>query len=422
MPDNNKKKYLSYILTVLFPFAGLVYALYNWRKPWSKNVFWIVCVYLGLTMILITGTNLEDTANDTARYVMWFNQIRQSQTSLTYIISSYGLSEQSIDLYSPILGWLVSRFTDNPHILFAFYAFVFGFFYSRNIWYILDKHSSSYPKITIIVIALLFLVCPIWKISAVRFWTAAQIFTYGLLPFLLEKNKSKLIWAILSPFFHFSFLYITILTILFIFVFHGKKNLQPYIKISAVILIGTLLLDSINLPFVESFLTKISPAAFEYRIIGYTNESYAMAIQQAESQRNWYVNNSAMMSWGLAIIMITLVTKKNRIGLEVDNLLLYSLLISAFANCMSLIPSGYRFNIVANMFAVPLFILYLFRNATIPKYLYIIIFALCIPLIVELRKGLDYYTLSLFFGNFLTYGFFDSNESLMIYFKSFLNV
>ena len=423
MSNNNKEKYLSYLMAVLFPFAGLIYSFYHWQKSWSKNVFWIVCIYLGLTMILITGSTLEDTGRDTARYVMWFNQIRQSQKSLIDIISSYGQTEQSLDLYNPLSCWLVSRFTSNPHILFAFYAFVFGFFYSRNIWYILDKHSSSYPKITIIVIALLFLVCPIWKIYAVRMWTAAQIFTYSLLPFLLDKDRSKLIWLILVPLFHFSFLYITILTILFILLFHKVKDLHIYIKIAAVILIGSLLLDSLNLSSVESFLKNISPGEFEHRIEGYTNEDYAIAVQQSIDQRNWYVNTSnTIMSLGLAVIMLTLVPKKNRMGLNIDKLLLFSILITSFANLVSSVPGGYRFSIVANMFSVPLFLLFIFRKTYIPKYINIVIFALSLPMIVELRKGFDYYTLSLFFGNYFTCGLFDSNKSIMDIFKLLLNI
>lgn len=418
---SNKEKYLSYALAVLFPFAGLVYSLYNWRKPWSKNVFWIACIYLGLIMILITGNSLEDTGRDTARYVMWFQQISQSQTSLWDIISNYGQGERSLDLYQPISAWLVSRFTNNSHILFAVYAFVFGFFYSRNVWYILDKRSNSYSRIAIIAIALLFLVCPIWKISAVRMWTAAQVFTFGLLPFLMEKDKSKLIWVILTPLFHFSFLYITVLSILFIVLFSRLKNIDRYIRISAIIFVATLFMDSLNLSSVESFLTNISPSGFAHRIEGYTNEDYAAAVQQSEDYRNWYVNASSMiMSWGLAIIMISLVPKKNRVKYGIDTLLLYSLLIGSFANIISSIPSGDRFSTVANMFSVPIFLLYLFKKQIpIPKYIFIVAFALCIPLIVELRKGLDYYSISLFFGNFFTYGFFDTNEPLIDIIKSF---
>ena len=341
---SNKEKYLSYALAVLFPFAGLVYSLYNWRKPWSKNVFWIVCIYLGLIMILITGGSLENTGRDTARYVMWFQQISQSQASLLDIIGNYGQNERSLDLYQPISAWVVSRFTHNSHILFAVYAFVFGFFYSRNVWYILDKHPDSYSMISIIAIALLFLVCPIWYLYGVRMWTAAQVFTFGLLPFLMEKDRSKLIWVMLTPLFHFSFLYITVLSILFVVLFSKTKNIDRYIRVSAIIFIVTLFMDSLNLSSVESFLTNISPSEFAHRIEGYTNEDYAAAVQQSEDQRNWYVNASNMiMSWGLAIIMISLVPKKNRLGYGVDSLLLYSLLIGSFANIASCFLCQYFF-------------------------------------------------------------------------------
>lgn len=423
--QNNKEYSAIIIFTLLFPFLGLIYALFHWRESWSKNVFWMVCVYMGAIMIFMTGDSLEHTGRDAARYVIWLRQMEQSNLSLFDIWGMYLKNDRTMDLYQPTSMWIISRFTINGHFLFAFYAFVFGFFYSRNIWYILNRLPKILSPYSIIPIILLFLLCPIWNINGARMWTAAHIFIYGFMPYLLEGKKTQLIWVILTPLFHFSFLYLIVLSLLCVIINIENKLINlTTLRIAGVLFVITIFVSSLDLSFVASFLHNISPNGFENRIDGYTNIEYANYLTSTIKKNNWYVSASNnVASWGLGISMLMLIPRSNNNNeiKEFYPLLLFSLLISSYANITSLIPSGSRFLVVANIFSLSLLLLSLSKiNPLKTYYMKFVIIALSLPLIVNFRKGFDYYPMTLLFGNYFTFPLFEYNNSIMDTIKQLL--
>ena len=192
---NNKSSAIA--LTFLFPFAGLVYSLANWREKWAKNVFWLACVYLGAVFIFLPEGMGMGEGTDSARYAMDLLNMHGDSSGLLSVLAKYQLEQDMMDFYQPILTYLVSRVTDNAHVLFAVFAAVFGFFYSRNVWYILDKLPNSKQGIFIVLTILFFLICPITQINGVRMWTALHVYVYALMPYMLDRDKSKLwCWAL----------------------------------------------------------------------------------------------------------------------------------------------------------------------------------------------------------------------------------
>ena len=138
--NNNKNNTAVFILTIVFPFAGLIYSLSHWRESWAKNVFWLVCVYLGAIFIYWPEGTIWGEGADGSRYALDLMRYHSSGITLSGVFASYALNGGGqIDFYQPLLTFIVSRFTDNGHVLFAVFAFVFGFFYSRNIWFVLER-------------------------------------------------------------------------------------------------------------------------------------------------------------------------------------------------------------------------------------------------------------------------------------------
>ena len=125
---NNSSKQSAIMLTFLFPFAGLVYSLANWREKWAKNAFWLACVYLGAVFIFLPeGVGMGEGA-DGARYAMDLVNYHDDSSSLLGVLTKYRFERDMMDFYQPIVTYLVSRFTDNAHVLFTVFAAVFGFF------------------------------------------------------------------------------------------------------------------------------------------------------------------------------------------------------------------------------------------------------------------------------------------------------
>ena len=165
------------ITAILWPFGALVSALRNWRQPWAMNVFWVVCIFLGAIQIFHPSGTVLGEGSDAGRYVLELQWMYSSVDTYSQV-SRYFYDGDTNDVFCSTLQFLVSRFTDNGHVFFFVLAIIYGFFYSRNIWYILGKISDQRIKGLWVLIALFFLVCPIWNINGVRMWTALHVFCY----------------------------------------------------------------------------------------------------------------------------------------------------------------------------------------------------------------------------------------------------
>lgn len=415
------------ILTFLFPFAGLVYSLCNLHASWAKNAFWMACVYLGAVHIFHPEGTILGSGADGGRYVLDLMNMYNSGDELSSIFARYLIDSQTMDLYQPIVTFLISRFTDNGHVLFGVFAFVFGFFYSRNIWYILERLPNKRLGKYFILIALFFLICPITQINGVRMWTALQVFVYALMPFLLERDKSKLLLLLTVPLIHFSYLYIVILTLIFVLLNRNTDRVYSITKIALLLFVLSLLIKSVNLTSVNAILADYSPESYQERIDMYVNQDIMSRNVEASATTNWYVGASGFLKyWCYAILLIFLypcIKKYYKNNISYRNLYSFALFVGAFANIMSLIPSGGRFQLVFQMFVVPIILLIATRlplKMGYSKFVQVISLVLMLPLVVDFRKLFDFYGITAIFGDFFTLLIWESNVPLIDFVKYFI--
>lgn len=413
------------LLTLIFPFAGLLYSLVRWRESWAKNVFWLACVYMGAVFVFFPEGTIFGQGADGGRYAMWLQEMYNSNITLSYIFSNFRVDSHIMDLYQPLLTYLVSRITDNGHVLFAVFAFVFGFFYSRNIWYVLDRLPQKRLGNLVILFALFFLICPITQINGVRMWTALHVFVYAIMPYLLERDKSKFWWVLITPFIHFSFLYVSLFAIAYFFLPYSlKTQSKAFLFLVLSFFIVSMFVNALNLSVVSDTLAEYSPESYEDRITGYVNQDYADRIKESASLSNWYVTLSGSIShWVYAILLIIAypyVLKNCQNRKWMSHLYGFSLLIGGFANIMAFIPSGGRFRLLSQMFIVA-FILILAmlveKNDVYRKCVNIASVFLLLPLVFGLRGLLDYFSVTLIAGNFITMFFVENNTLLIDYLK-----
>ena len=427
--ENQKTFAIAFSLAILFPFGGLIYTLRHWRKEWAKNVFWLICVYMGVVFIYWPeGTMLGD-GGDGGRYALMLVEMYHNPlVSLTSIFKGYLSDPKIMDLYQPILTYCISRFTYNGHILFTFYAIVFGFFYSRNIWYVLEKIPNMKIGYFYIFIALYFFVCPISHINGVRMWTALHVYVYAMMPYLLEKDYSKIWLLLLIPFIHFSFLYITIFAIIYVFIPYTIKSESTFfIYFSLIVFIITLFINSINMDFVRIVLQEYTPDVYSGRLNGFVQQEYVERRIEANSLKNWYVITFSLLKhWVYNILLLLLLPylkKQLKNSKSMINLYVFTLLLSSIANLISLIPSGGRFEFLAQMFKIPMIVLTitsLNQLDNIFKYVNVASILLIFPLIFELRKFFDFYSITLISGNFVTIFFWENNVPIINYIKIFI--
>jgi len=345
----SKGRGLPFFLMIIWPFLALVVALNNYKKPWAKNVVWAFTAFFGFTLIIINDKV------DAYRYREAFIEMSHVNYSLgTFVGFLYSESSNYVDIVQPLVTFLVSRITSDPRVLFGVFGLIFGYFYSRNIWYVL-QHSG--PRIRIYFVALIFLfsvIFGIWEINIFRFATAAQVYLFGALPFLLEKKRKYLLYASLSIFFHFSFI-LPVGILLFFSIVGNRYNFF------FIFFIVSLFVSTINFESVKDY-SEYFPQLFQEKANEYVNEDYAQYRKDLTEAKNWYSQYYIKaLSYTLSLILIVIYTnisKMIKYNRWLVSLFSFTLLFYASFNILGNLPVVVRFIGVANLFSVALIFLF----------------------------------------------------------------
>lgn len=372
-----------WVIFFLWPVGALITSIKYYRQNWAKNGLWLFIVFFGFTFIVQDG-------QDSSRYIEHFLAFRSSNTTFSTLVDVlYSEGSRYIDIFQPLVTMLVAQFTGDPRILMAVFALFFGFFYSRNIWYLIDKTEGKLNIFLVTLIMVFALLVPFWFINGVRFWTAAHVFLYGSFLFFLD-NKTKGLWiSFLSVFVHFSFIFPVL--ILFIYRIFGNKTLFYFI-----FFVVSSLFSEIDIPLVRDILLAYTPDIFHERIISYTGEEYIELIGESQAYYNWYVIWYERLQYLLLKVLLIFIFF---IGKEVwqkrkEMLCLFSflLLFNGFANIFSQIPSVGRFLRVAALFSTAFLFLYIYYNNSERLSKRLLIFfspVLLLFFIVSMRIGFD---------------------------------
>ena len=388
-------------------------ALRNYRLSFAKNIVWLFVIFYGFTIVI------EDKAMDASRIIDKFEAAAKTQiTTRNFISLLYDKDSQTLDIIEPVLVFLVSRVTTNWHFLFAVFGLIFGFFYSRNIWYLIDRAGGQIKKINLINILVFSVLVGFWQINGFRFWTATHMFFFGAMPFLLERKKKYLWVAVLAIFMHFT--YLIPLGILFVYTVAGNKlNLFFYF------FIATLFLSSLNLNSLNEVIKNHVPDIFHSRVDSYVNDNADEGLKDAAANLNWYAYIYAnLLKWVASIFLIVLYLK-TRVYIQSNkpllNLFSFSLFFFGFANVFSLIPSGSRFITLAEMFSLALAFWYLQNmpeNKTLIKTVQLSIPALLLFSIVTIRTAFDTIGVATVIGNPISASFFVNDKALIKFIKN----
>ncbi|KAA6302431.1 MAG: hypothetical protein EZS26_001263 [Candidatus Ordinivivax streblomastigis] len=329
-------------------------------------------------------------------------------------------STNRVDIYMPVVTFFLSLVTSDPHWLFFIFAIVFGYFYSRNIWFVLEKMPDKLGFSFISFIACYMLLCPIWNINAVRMWTALHVFVYGALPYIYNSDRSKLVWCLVSIFIHFSFILPFIIFILYHFI-------PKSVTVFYCIYLFTFFIEAINFDSVRSFLMLVLPDFLLSRVDIYINEDLAQSDNEAMSAVNFYIRLSyQIIKWTIAVAFFVICfygKKWLQSNKSLYNLVCISLFTYALFNIVSLLPQGVRFLEISKMFSFISIILFFafipnkYNNNKIRMTFKGMSLVLLVPILFFLRKGCDYYGVSLFFNPIVNL-FVDDNQPIIQFVKS----
>lgn len=414
-------KLFDYGFAIVWPFGGLIKSIKDFREPIAKNLFWIFCIFYGLVHIYMPVSYTGKGGADSIRYATSFTIMHNSHFGLNEVLNRFYAEEDgSVDIYLPLVNFVVSRVTGNPHILFMVLALIYGFFYSRNIWYVIKNTSGRYNFVITVLILAFSLILPIWNINGARMWTAMQIFIYGLLPYLYHNDKKRLLWCASAFLFHFSLL--SVIVLFFIFLFTPRK-----INWYFIIYFSTLFIHELDLEVVRERLLDLGFVSFEDRINIYTADYAYENMIEGQDNYAWHVkffNNLAFYSYQASIFIayFNLIFTKVQLSEELKKMFCWACFIFAFVNIVSLIPSGGRFLSLAYISCIVMYLV-LYKNifnSLFNKISMILACCILISLIFTIREGMDYFGVSLLASDFFTCWFFDDNVPLIDYVKSII--
>ena len=398
---------------LIWPFGLTLEAFRQWEKPWSKNAFWLFCIFFGFTFVIA-----EEGGADSDRYARDFIDYAHSGMKLKDLWGLfYVVGSDQTDIVVPLVMFFLSRITDNPAALFVIFALISGYFYSRNTWYVLERVNGKLRGFILLLFITFLLINPIWNINGFRFHLASQIFLFGTLPYLLEGKKKYLIWSGVSVLAHFTFLLPVAILGMFVLL---KNRTSIYL----IFFIVTAFFREIEMEWFQSNLAFLPKVIFA-EISNYMSEGYAEFRADIDEELPWFITYSAMgMRWTIYLIIFSTMyfgrdLLKERS--ELKTLLSFSLLFYGFVNIASLIPSGDRFATVANTFVIPYFMIFLVTLPRIGESLLIRIISFPLLMLfcaVQLRIGMVFFGIMTLIGNPFTAAFYSDPVPLITQLKN----
>lgn len=338
------------LLFILWPFLALVTAIINYDQKVSKRVVYLYLIYYGLSFVI------GNVGVDAEGYVMKVKMIAALPFSDFFkIVGGLYSSDTSVDIFEPLVSFIVSRFTTQAGVFFAVWAAIFGFFYLKSINLLHDAYKKNTGNNALIFMAFFTLIIPITTINGIRMYTAAWIFFYGAYHVILYRDFRYLFVAIASSLVHFSFLSANL--VLIIYFFAGNRNLI-YLPITFL----SFVLPHLISPFFQMISLRMG-GAIQNRYDNYTSEGYLNAQQDLMAQASWFLKISDLLFYYLLFVIIIIQFKPGQhIDKKERNLFSFLLLFLSFVNFGNAIPAlGGRFKTIFYLFATLYVFLYFLR-------------------------------------------------------------
>lgn len=407
-----KEFFLLVVSFFVLPFSSLVMSLLLYKKKWSRHLFVLFCFYFGYTFVI------PATGGDSAFYNSVLSDYFSSQISFkSFVDGLFTVETQQTDLYQPFVTWIVSRFTDDYHVLFAVFGLVFGIFYSKILWFIFDRISYKISGFAIVLFLMLLLINPIWNINGVRMWTALEVYVYGVLLFFFKSKKRGLFYMVLSVVFHISFFIPLVFFVLYSLLPKGKGNFLFYLYC------GSILLSNLPLNLLNG-IAEHFPDIIRLKLESYTNADYAVDVKENFESSSFFIR-LAVFSLNFSMILSVFFLrfycikslKDDFKSLNFFNFILFSLI---WTNVFSIIPSGGRFLSFSYILIICFMLINLTEIRSNNQFGYLKM--LIIPLfgaffVYNFRVFLDYQSFSLFYGNFFTSNLFLEQNPIIDYLK-----
>jgi hypothetical protein len=411
MTSHTKLHKWYYLLFFISPLIAFVTALRKGDTKVFMNVLWLFVIFYGFTITFpYNQTNMDGIRR--MENFQTFASITETNWSDFH---SYFIDEEAgkFDLFESVLVFAISRFTDDGRVLFMVYGLLFGYFYSRNLGYVFDRITVAVKKKYFYLLIYLAVIIPFWNLGGFRFWFAAHLLLYGLLPYLFEQKKSKLLWIMVTPFVHFSFLFA--LGIFFLYVLIGQRTLAYFIYF-----VSTAFLSRVGLPFFKTLVSFVPSVQVQKKTDSYTHEGHIERVESLRSlELNWYVDfyNVFMYWFAIVTLLYCYLYYRRQIKGQLAASFNFTLFFLGTSFLFSTIPSMGRFISIGFVVCFSFFLSLIAENrnsAPLQNYLQWSKWGVYVCVIVSFRMAFDTVSFMSLFTNPLIAPFFSKDNFSMI--------
>jgi hypothetical protein len=350
---------LGFPLFILLPWTGFLCSLFDFKT--KKSAF----IYIAFGMLYGYSISFSETGADSYRYALAFANF---DNSLDYnrIITLYQLGELR-DLYRLILFYFVSIFTNNPKIMFAFAGGIYGVFSYLNLRILINQKKQTNDKYTFLLILTFYTFVSLSNINGFRFWTGAMVLFYASYHFILQKKNIWLLGVLVTPLFHYGFMPVMPLLIVYRYFIHpflyNQIEVKPvlyYIFISTFIASWILTTNSIDIGFLKE--NDVFDGEVANRI-DYLNSDKITNTVKTRVENSFYLSVQKYFTILIKIyVFIAVLFLKKRIQslkenkLAYNNILAFVMFFYSFAFIATSFPSGGRFLYIAHLFLMLLMV------------------------------------------------------------------
>jgi hypothetical protein len=239
--------------------------------------------------------------------------------------------------YFTIIAHLLSKVTNNYHIMFTVFAIVFAFFSIKSLQFLIEEKKYD-NSISAFLLTIMFILSnSIFNINGVRFWTAAWIGVYCIFQIFRNNNLKYLFLLCTTPIIHTSF-YIFIFIILL--TLSTKKFERIWITLFLISIVFSFIATEFGIwtvGLLPNFLADEAKMYLYRERIAVIDGTMDIILETAQTIMHIYVNITAIL-----FILNKKILEKNR--LKVIGLYSFLLVLLTFVNFTMTIPSvGVRF-------------------------------------------------------------------------------
>ncbi|WP_107040069.1 EpsG family protein [Brumimicrobium mesophilum] len=390
MAKFDKKSFL--LMWLVNPMISAIYLFKNFKQNTNIFPYLLLSIFFGISFIVSTA------GGDSQAYALELEEYRIKNVTLVELFEGfYSAGSTTIDIYQPLVTWLVSQFTGNSKVLFGVYSLVFGFFLFKSLIIVRSHLNIKLKGLALLVFILLALMNPLWSINGVRMWTAVAAFFYGMVSLHLDKSKASWVYLALPMLIHFSMFMPFAIYLAYRFI--PYKNMSVLMALYVV----TFFLGELNLDIFKKYFLLL-PGFMQSRE-GYLSDEYVDVINmKAEAKSFFYKTAALALKWsifGVASLIYFYTIYKNKIKDRFMNEFFHmALIFMSFSNLVQVVPSGGRFLILSNLILLTAFLFFLNKNIWMHPILRSFLkLSTLLVIILRIREGIEHFGIFLFIGS-----------------------